>query len=88
MLSFGEKLRRLRETAGISQTELGRAIQSTQRKISYLERDTCEPSLDDLRKLCLYFDVSADYFLGLTKVVSSFQIDTGISKKNDGKSNS
>ena len=39
----------------------------TQRKVSYLERGEYEPSLEDLRALCLFFRVSADYLLGFPK---------------------
>ena len=63
-LSFGEKLRLLREQAELNQTELGDAVQMTQRKISYLENGKYEPGMDDLKALCSFFNISADYFLG------------------------
>ncbi len=63
-LTFGEKLRLLREESELSQTQLGKAVNMTQRKISYMENSTYEPSMDDIRQLCLFFNVSADYFLG------------------------
>ena len=66
-LIFGEKLRLLREERELNQTELGKAVNMTQRKISYLERDKYEPSMDDIRVLCNYFQVSADYLLGFSK---------------------
>ena len=66
-LSFGEKVRLLRESKELNQTELGRAVNMTQRKISYIENDKYEPSVDDLRALCRYFNVSADYLLGFSK---------------------
>ena len=66
-LSFGEKVRLLREERELNQTELGKAVHMTQRKISYLERDKYEPSMEDIRALCLYFNVSADYLLGFPK---------------------
>lgn len=66
-LTFGEKLRLLREEAELNQTELGDAVHMTQRKISYLENGKYEPSMDDLKSLCNYFNISADYFLGFTK---------------------
>lgn len=62
-LSFGEKIRLLREERELTQTELGREVHMTQRKISYLEHDRYEPSVEDLRVLCRYFHVSADYLL-------------------------
>ncbi len=39
----------------------------TQRKISYLENDRYEPGLQDLKALCKFFQVSADYLLGFPK---------------------
>lgn len=38
-ISFGEKIRNLREEAGLTQTELGKATGMTQRRISYIECD-------------------------------------------------
>ena len=66
-LTFGEKIRLLREEKELNQTELGEALCMTQRKISYLECGRYEPSFDDLRALCRYFQVSADYLLGFPK---------------------
>ena len=64
-LSFGEKIKNLREEKEISQTELGKKLQMSQRKLSYIECNKCEPSLDDIKALCRFFNVSADYLLGL-----------------------
>ena len=66
-LTFGEKIRLLRENLELSQTELGEELHMTQRKISYIELDKCEPSLEDIRAFCKFFKVSADYLLGLRK---------------------
>ncbi len=64
-MTVGERIRVLRETVGISQQALGSRLNMTQRKISYLENDKYEPSIDDIREICLCFGVSADYLLGL-----------------------
>ena len=66
-LTFGEKIRLLREERELNQTELGREVQMTQRKISYIECGKYEPSMEDIRLLCKYFNVSADYLLGFPK---------------------
>ena len=66
-LTLGEKIRLLREERQMNQTELGEAIHMTQRKVSYLENDRYEPGVDDLRILCSFFNVSADYLLGFPK---------------------
>ena len=64
-LTFGEKIRNLREDADLNQTELGKAVGMTQRKISYIECGKYEPNIDDIITLCRYFEVSSDYLLGL-----------------------
>lgn len=64
-LSFGEKIRLLREEKGLNQTNLARQVQMTQRKISYIECGKFEPSLQDIAAFCEFFHVSADYLLGL-----------------------
>ena len=66
-LTFGEKLRLLREERELNQTELGKAVNMTQRKVSYLERDKYEPSMEDIKALCTYFCVSADYLIGFSR---------------------
>ena len=64
-LSLGEKIRNLREDANLNQTQLGKATNMTQRKISYIECGKYEPSIEDIAALCRYFKISADYLLGL-----------------------
>lgn len=66
-MTFGEKLKLLREERELNQTELGHAVNMTQRKISYLEHDRYEPSIEDIRALCCFFHISADYLLGFPK---------------------
>ena len=66
-LTFGEKLKLLREEHELNQTELGKPLGMTQRKVSYLERGQYEPSLQDIKAICTYFKVSADYLLGFPK---------------------
>lgn len=66
-LTFAEKIRLLREERELNQTELGQAVNMTQRKISYLENGKYEPSLEDIKMLCRFFQVSADYLLGFPK---------------------
>ncbi len=64
-LTFGEKIKNLREDSDLTQGELGKLINMTQRKISYIENNKYEPSIDDIRAFCLFFEVSADFLLDL-----------------------
>ncbi len=64
-LTLGEKIKNLREDKNLTQSQLGTALNMTQRKISYLENNMYEPSIQDIIEICHYFDVSADYLLGM-----------------------
>ena len=66
-MTFGERIRLLRENAELNQTQLGSAVNMTQRKISYIENNRYEPSLADIQAFCKFFRVSADYLLGFPK---------------------
>lgn len=66
-LTFGEKVRNLREDKELNQTQLGNAIGITQRKLSYIECGKCEPNVDDIIAICKFFQVSSDYLLGISE---------------------
>ena len=66
-LSFGEKIKSLREDADLTQTQLGKSVNMTQRKISYIECGKYEPSIEDIITLCGFFKVSANYLLDIPK---------------------
>ena len=66
-MTLGEKVRQLREQMELNQTELGNEQNMTQRKVSYLENNKYEPSIEDLKAICCFFNISADYLLGFSK---------------------
>lgn len=65
MDTFGEKLKELRIEKGLTQFQLAREIGNSQSAVIYWETNKQEPSISALKKLCQFFDVSADYLLGL-----------------------
>lgn len=67
ILSFGEKMKNLREDHDLTQGQLGEKVNMTQRKVSYIENNKYEPSIDDIKTICTFFNVSADYMLGLSE---------------------
>ena len=64
-MKLGDKLRELREDLDLNQTQLGKELNMTQRKISYIECGKYEPSIDDIIAFCNFFKISANYLLGL-----------------------
>ncbi|MBQ8396670.1 MAG: helix-turn-helix transcriptional regulator [Clostridia bacterium] len=68
MAAFPERLRQLREERCMSQRELSAAIHTNHCTIYMFESEKSQPRADTILELCRYFDVSADYLLGLSDV--------------------
>ncbi len=62
---FGIKLKELRKEKGLSQKELAEKLGCTQSMICFWEKEINEPTETSIRKAAQFFDVSADYLLGL-----------------------
>ena len=56
-MNFSERLKYLRcaKIPTITQKDLANALGITQRKVSFMETGTTEPSLSDIKALCNYF---------------------------------
>ena len=64
--TMAERLRALRTEKNLGQNALAKAIDVSNASISYWENAKQEPSAEAVYKLATYFEVSADYILGLT----------------------
>lgn len=62
---FGNKLQELRKEIGLTQRELGEKLGFSNQTVSFWESGKREPDLNAMRKIAQFFDVSADYLLGL-----------------------
>ena len=67
MKNFTEKLREVRNVKGLSQQKAAEAIGITRSAYSNYEQGLREPDLNTLKKICLLFDISSDYLLGIEK---------------------
>ena len=65
MKTMGEKIKLLRTAAGLTQEQLAEIIGITSKSIQRYENDKFKPDVYILARLAAYFDVSADYLLGL-----------------------
>jgi transcriptional regulator with XRE-family HTH domain len=66
MNTFGERLKELRTEKGLSQKTLAEQLGCNQSMVSFWENGVNEPTENVIRKAALFFEVSADYLLGLT----------------------
>ena len=64
-MQFNEIMRAKREDMDIRQEDLGEEIGLTQREISRLERGDTQPTIEEIKKICIFFNLSADYMLGI-----------------------
>ena len=69
-MSFGrdmlnEKIKKLRLSYNLSQVDLAKTLGVSKQCVSNWENDNVLPSIDMLIKLSRFFNVSADYLLGL-----------------------
>lgn len=63
-MTFGERLKNLRESEGLKQTELAEKLNLTSAALSQYEKGVREPNSEMLKKIADYFDVSTDFLLG------------------------
>ena len=64
-MSIGKRIRELRLSANMSQTELAELLYLSQDTISLWERDKSKPDIDAVISLVKIFNVTSDYLLGL-----------------------
>lgn len=64
-MAYLTRLKDLREDKDMTQNELALLLKTTQPQVYRYEAGKRDLPLDKLVMLCRYFNVSADYFLGL-----------------------
>lgn len=63
--TIAERLKELRMEKGIGQNRLAKELGLSNASISYWENGKQEPSASAIFKLASFFEVSADYLIGL-----------------------
>ncbi|MBE6703522.1 MAG: helix-turn-helix transcriptional regulator [Ruminococcaceae bacterium] len=64
-MNYRERLRNMREDRDLSQADVGKIIQKSQQGYSHIENGRAELKIEDLIALCRFYNVSADYLIGL-----------------------
>lgn len=68
MMKIGDKIKEIRKLNNLSQTKMGSMLGTTQDSISLWELNKSLPDIETLFKICVLFNVSADYMLGLKEI--------------------
>ena len=59
-------MRNLREDRDLTQREVAVVISKSQQGYSHIEEGRAELKIDDMIKLCRFYNVTADYFVGMS----------------------
>lgn len=65
--SVGERLKELREIKNVKQNVVAEQLNVKRQTYSSYETNGSMPSIDNLKKLAVYFNVSSDFIIGLTE---------------------
>lgn len=65
MIEFSQRLRELRQEKGLSMKQLAKELGTTDAAVSNWENGINEPKISYLKSIAVYFNVTADYLIGL-----------------------
>ena len=65
-MDYRTRLKNIREDRDLTQAELGKVLNKSQQGYNHIEAGRAELKIDDLIKLCQFYNLSADYLIGLT----------------------
>ena len=74
-MNYRERNKNVREDHDLTQAQVGKLLDKSQQGYNHIEMGRAELKIDDLIRLCKFYDLSADYLIGLT--------DNPISYKNE-----
>ena len=72
-MNYRERIRGVREDRDLTQEQLGKILNKSQQGYNHIETGRAELKIDDLIILCKYYDLSADYLIGLTNNPVSYR---------------
>lgn len=66
MTDYRARLRGVREDRDLTQAEVGKILNKSQQGYNHVEAGRAELKIDDLVKLCQFYNLTADYLVGLS----------------------
>ena len=72
-MDWRTRIRNVREDRDFTQAQIGKLLQKSQQGYNHIEAGRAELKIEDLKKLCTFYDLSADYLIGLTNDPVSFK---------------
>jgi len=72
-MDYRQRLRDLREDRDLTQADIGKLLNKSQQGYNHIEIGRAELKIEDLITLCRFYDLSADYIIGLINQPISFK---------------
>ncbi len=72
-MDYRSRLRDVREDRDLTQAEIGKLLNKSQQGYNHIEAGRAELKIDDLVTLCKFYNLSADYLIGLTGKPRSYK---------------
>lgn len=72
-MNYRERIKNIREDRDLTQTQIGKILNKSQQGYNHIETGRAELKIDDLVLLCKYYNLSADYLIGLTDEPISYK---------------
>lgn len=72
-MDYRTRIKEVREDRDLTQKQIGQIINKSQRGYNHIEAGRAELKINDLIALCKYYNLSADYLIGLSNTAKSYK---------------
>ncbi len=72
-MNYRERIRNVREDRDLTQAQVGKILHKSQQGYSHIESGRAELKIEDLILLCKFYNLSADYLIGLSDKVQPYK---------------
>ena len=72
-MDYRTRIKEVREDRDLTQKQIGQIINKSQQGYNHIEAGRAEIKINDLIALCKYYNLSADYLIGLSNTAKSYK---------------
>ena len=72
-MDYRKRMRAVREDRDLTQAQVGQILKKTQQGYNHIENGRAELKIEDLIALCRFYNLSADYLIGLSDTPKPFE---------------
>lgn len=72
-MDYRTRIKEVREGRDLTQKQIGQIINKSQQGYNHIEAGRAELKINDLIALCKYYNLSADYLIGLSNTAKSYK---------------